>query len=224
MTDGLRGFVRRCLNRVGYDLIRYTSHDRYLCHDIPGWFTANEARLLYSAIALRCPSRVLEIGTFLGRSTATIALALRDSGHPCSFTTIDFDVADEASFLRSMPITHGRPSVMPPEYRLAFAKGLSTSSYAREQLRRHGLDSLVTFASGDFHQLTGDPFSFIFADCLHDTDEIRRNAPDILRLLGVDGTLAVHDATPGNRATLAEVAPQLRYLVSEDSLALYQRR
>ena len=218
----MRALVRRLVNYLGYDLIGYVPSGRYLCDDIPGWFTVNEARLLYTTVALCRPRRVLEIGTFLGRSTATMALAIRDGGLACEFTSVDFDVADEASILRQMPMTHGRPSIVPREYQLAFAEGLSTSAYARQRLQRHGLEPYVRLASGDFRAVASGTYDLVFADCLHDADEIRRNAPGILPLLATGGILAVHDATPANRKELTDLTPALRFISSEDSLALYR--
>lgn len=222
LTAPLARLVRALLRRSGYDLIRAGEVTRYWCDDLPGWFTANEARLLYAAVRLHRPARLLEIGTFLGRSTATIALAIRDGGFPCAFSSVDFDVADEAAFLRLLPTTHGRPSVMPREYRLAFAAGLSTSAYARRGLKRHGLDHLVTLISGDFHQVTTGPHDLVFADCLHDEAEIRHNLPAITARLSPGGVLAIHDATPANRGLIAGLAPELAFIVAEDSLALYR--
>lgn len=219
----MRGMIRRLLNRIGYDLIGFVPTGRYLCDDIPGWFTANEARLLFTAVALRQPRTVLEIGTFLGRSTATIALAIREGAFVCDFTSVDFDVADEASFQRQMPTTHGHPSIMPRECHIAFSEGLSTSAYAKRKLQQHGIDHLVRLVSGDFHQVAIGPYDLVFADCLHDAEEIRRNGPGILPLLAVGGTLAVHDSTPANRSELAKLVPGLRFVSSEDSLALYRR-
>lgn len=219
----MRGMVRRLVNRLGYDLIGYVPPERYLRDDIPGWFTANEARLLFTAVALRQPRTILEIGTFLGRSTTTIALAIRDGGFACDFTSVDFDVADEAAFLRQMPMTHGRTSIMPTEYHVAFADGLSTSAYAKRMLQRHGVEPLVRLMSGDFRAVASGTYDLVFADCLHDADEIRRNAPGIVPFIAAGGTLAVHDATLANRKELALVAPDLRFISSEDSLALYRR-
>lgn len=218
----MRAMVRRLVNRLGYDLIGHVPAERYLCEDIPGWFTANEARLLYTTVSLCRPRKLLEIGTFLGRSTASIALAIRDAGLACEFTSVDFDVADEASFRRLMPTTHGRPSVLPKEYQLVFSEGLSTSAYARRMLERHGLAQMVRLISGDFREVISDRYDLVFADCLHDADEIRRNAPGIVPLLADGGILAVHDATPANRKALIDQAPGLCFISSEDSLALYR--
>lgn len=48
-----------------------------LAHDIPGWLTEDQARLLWgSARALPARARVLEIGSYQGRSTVVLASAL----------------------------------------------------------------------------------------------------------------------------------------------------
>jgi predicted O-methyltransferase YrrM len=222
LRAGLRAAVRRLMNHVGYDLIRTDPGQRYQIDDIPGWFTANEARLLYTTTALVRPQRLLEIGTFLGRSTASIALAIRDGGFTCAFTSVDFDFADEPAFRARFPTVHGKPATMPAEYRLAFDRGLTTSAYARTLLQQQRLDSLVTLVSGDFQTVATGPYDLIMADCLHDHDEITRNAPAIARLMSPGGVLAVHDATPANRALLLTLVPAARFIAAEDSLAIYR--
>lgn len=222
LRANLRRLIRSATHLAGYDLIRSSPGQTYQIESIPGWFTANEARLLYTTVALIRPQSLLEIGTFLGRSTATIALAIRDGAFTCSFTSIDFDFADEAAFRAQFPIVHGRPTAMPMEYHLAFTQGLSSSAYARGQLKQHGLDSLVTLISGDFQIVAQGRYDLIMADCLHDQDEIDRNASAIARLLVPGGVLAVHDATAANRAWLQRQVPSARFIASEDSLAIYR--
>src|SRR5579871_1833766 len=61
----------------------------YWFPDITGWFQECEALHLFTAVQLARPKRFLEIGTFYGRSTATICSALKASGSRAKFISYD---------------------------------------------------------------------------------------------------------------------------------------
>lgn len=73
----------------------------------------------------------------------------------------------------------------------------------RASLRRFNVDALVEVVTGDFRSaLPLRKFRFVFVDTMHEPSEIRRNAPDLPRILA-DGTiLACHDTTSENRDEL----------------------
>src|SRR5688572_27206260 len=61
-----------------------------------GWLNQVEMQILYS-LARRGNGPVLEIGSWLGRSTTAIAAGIRDGGHR-AFDTVDFGITSIPEF------------------------------------------------------------------------------------------------------------------------------
>ena len=196
----------------------------YWFPEITGWFQECEALHLFTAIRLVRPTRILEIGTFYGRSTATIcsAIASNRGPDPVEFISCDLDFRSESEFSRLFGAIHQVAEVRPPaECKEAFARGLSTLEYARLQLDRYDLLSFVQLRGGDFRQISGT-FDMIFADVLHDKCEIDANLPAILAKLADDGILAVHDMTDENRNTIQHISRDLRFISQSAYLGLFR--
>jgi predicted O-methyltransferase YrrM len=195
---------------------------RYWFPEITGWFQECEALHLFTAVQLARPSRILEIGTFYGRSTATICSALAASRQNAEFISYDLDFRSEAEFQRLFAAIHRVAEVHPPpECNEAFARGMSTLEYARLQLDRYNFLPFVELRGGDFRWTSGT-FEMIFADVLHDTGEIEANLPAILGKLEDDGVLAVHDMTDENLHTMQKISPRLRFISQSVYLGLFR--
>jgi predicted O-methyltransferase YrrM len=194
----------------------------YWFPEITGWFQECEALHLFTAIRLVRPARILEIGTFYGRSTATICSAIASTRNSTEFISSDLDFRSEAEFCRLFGAIHHDANVRPPaECNEAFSHGLSTLEYARLQLDRYNLTSFVQLIAGDFRRITGK-FDMIFADVLHDKREIEANLPGILAKLEDDGILAVHDITDENRSAMQQVSRSLRFISQSAHLGLFR--
>jgi predicted O-methyltransferase YrrM len=194
----------------------------YWFPEITGWFQECEALHLFTAVRLVRPARILEIGTFYGRSSATICSAIAASRHPTEFISCDLDFRSEAEFRRLFGAIHHVADVRPPvECNEAFARGLSTLEYARLQLDRYNLTPFVQLIAGDFRWISGR-FDMIFADVLHDKAEIEANLPGILSKLEVDGILAVHDITTENLSTIQRISCNLHFISQSAHLALFR--
>jgi predicted O-methyltransferase YrrM len=194
----------------------------YWFPEITGWFQECEALHLFTAVQLARPRRVLEIGTFYGRSTATICSALETSNNRAEFISCDLDFRSETEFRRLFSAIHQFAEVSAPvECNEAFARGLSTLEYARFQLDRYKFLRLVELRGGDFRGTPGR-FDMIFADVLHDTREIEANLPAILGKLEPDGILAVHDMTDENLHTMQAISPRLRFISQSAYLGLFR--
>src|SRR5689334_2335779 len=59
-----------------------------------GWLTPRERQALYT-LGRYLPGPFVEIGAWVGLSTATIALGIKDSGERKAFTTHEFGVTEE---------------------------------------------------------------------------------------------------------------------------------
>jgi predicted O-methyltransferase YrrM len=194
----------------------------YWFPEITGWFQECEALHLFTAVRLVRPSRILEIGTFYGRSTATICSAIAANRRPTEFTSCDLDFRSEAEFCRLFGAIHHLAKVRPPaECNEAFSRGLSTLEYARLQLDRYDLAPFVQLLPGDFRRIPGT-FDMIFADVLHDKREIETNLPGIIAKLDNDAILAVHDITDENRSAMHRVSRNLQFISQSAHLGLFR--
>jgi predicted O-methyltransferase YrrM len=196
----------------------------YWFPEITGWFSCGDALHLYTAIKLKRPHRILEIGTFYGRSTATICAAIRSLKRPVEFVTVDLDFRSEEEFTKTFREIHGLGDIsMPPQYNEAFESGMSTTEYARHQLSKRGLVDLVKIESGDFRSVTGK-FDFVFADVMHDRAEIQRNLPAILAMIENDGILAMHDLVDNNKNLIDGLSTELEFISRCETLGVYRVR
>lgn len=134
--------------------------------DVPGWLTDEEGRVLR---ALAQGKRVLEIGSYCGRSTLWLA------GSAESVVAVDtFDS-------RYCP-TQG-----------------STRAELERNLARHGVANKVdvvkatTVNAVRMLDKTGDAFGLIFVDGSHDYASVRQDIELTLPLLAEDGLMVFHD-------------------------------
>lgn len=196
----------------------------YWFPEITGWFSCGDAFHLYTAIKLKRPRRILEIGTFYGRSTATICAAIKSMKRPVEFVTIDLDFRSEEEFTKTFREIHGLGDIsMPPQYSEAFELGMSTTEYAKHLLTQRGLAGLVKIESGDFRRVEGR-FDFVFADVMHDKAEIQKNLPAILAKIEDDGILAMHDLVDANKNVIDEIASELEFISRCETLGIYRVR
>jgi predicted O-methyltransferase YrrM len=194
----------------------------YWFPEITGWFQECEALHLFTAVRLVRPARILEIGTFYGRSTATICSAIAANRRPTEFISCDLDFRSAAEFSRLFDAIHCLAEVRPPaECNEAFSRGLSTLEYARLQLDRYNFTPFVQLIAGDFRRIRGT-FDMIFADVLHDAREIEANLPGILAKLENDGILAVHDITDEHLNAMQRVSRNLQFISQSAHLGLFR--
>lgn len=195
---------------------------RFWFPDITGWFQESEALHLFTAVQLLRPARILEIGTFYGRSTATICSAIAASRRSVQFISCDLDFRSKQEFCALFSAIHHSAQVHPPsECEEAFTRGLSTLEYARLLLARNNLLPFVELRAGDFRSIKGR-FELIFADALHDKREIETNLPAILDKLENDGILAVHDLSHENLHEILRLSPNLHFLSQAAFLGLFR--
>lgn len=194
----------------------------YWFPDITGWFSRADALHIYTAIKLTRPRRILEIGTFYGRSTATICAAIRSLGSRVDFITVDLDFRTEEHARKVFAEIHGREEVaVPVQFKEAFELGFSTTEYAEYRVRKQGLAQYVTFESGDFRNLPGE-VDFVFADVMHDPVEIQKNLPAILRMLSPNGILAVHDLNDRNKHAIETIAGSIEFISSSETTGIFR--
>ncbi len=146
-------------------------------------------------LARQTKGNILEIGSWVGKSTSYIANGVRLNRDQPSFNTVDnyFTNTDEwESF-------YGESLNDKPEWsRNIYLKHIERPGGVIESLRENlddrNLLSLVEILKGDFLTLEfNKKFDLIFCDASHDADEVRRNLPKVISLLELDGILVCDD-------------------------------
>ena len=157
-----------------------------------GWFSKTQISALYQ-LALRTDGPILEVGSWIGRSTTVIGHALRARKDIVEFHTVDYGISslDEwserfgSSLLKKPNAERYLPHVM--------REGGSLSSL-RENLAARGMLDLVEIHKGDFHDVAPSlQYGLIFCDATHNRREIDTNVPALIALLKRGGVLACDD-------------------------------
>ncbi len=147
---------------------------------LPGWFSDPEARLLYrSAVEAltRFPDgKVVEIGSYHGRSTVVLASAVRDARPGASVHAIDPHVG-VLSGMRTEP----------------------TWDAFRENIRRAGLsDVVVPVRQASAEVVWSGSIALLFIDGLHDLENVTADYGRFAPSVPVGGLIAFHDYTNPN--------------------------
>ncbi len=191
---------------------------------IPGWLTVNEAQVLYD-VARKTRGGLLEVGTFLGRSTSVLCEGIRDAGQVGrKFISYDLSCSSLDEF-REFAHTIGQENFeVSPLLTDLWAKGTNSTEEARKTLIKHDLLQYVELKKGDF-KLDEGVYDTMFLDVMHGPEEIAANLPHVYRLSRAMTLVAIHDMHDGT--TLQEVIRQsrgkLHYFRLVDTLALFQR-
>jgi len=183
-----------------------------LIDGVEGWLSDDQARALYGA-AVRCRpgGRIVEIGSFRGRSAIVLATA---AGTDVEIVAIDPHAGNDRG---------------PQEFEGFQAEAATDSEVFLGNLRRAGVLERVTYVreySHEAHGAVDGPISVLFVDGAH---RLRPALAD-LRQWGArvedGGTMYVHDSFSSIGVTLALLrtclgSPRLRYLGRARSLAIY---
>ncbi|MFW6353881.1 MAG: class I SAM-dependent methyltransferase [Verrucomicrobiota bacterium] len=157
-----------------------------------GWLSKYQARTLYYH-GLTHSGPMLEIGSWVGRSTCCIAAGIRDSGQAKELTAVDLGISSREEWRDFF----GRDLANKPNEEL-YARHIEREggpmASLRENLESRGLEQYVKVRKGDFLDLDlGRDFSLIFADVTHSEREINRNVPRLVSLLRPRGILLADD-------------------------------
>lgn len=171
---------------------------RLAAEGITGWFSQRECRRLYMTAAMtRGP--VLEIGHFLGRSTACICEAIRDIRRSRVYRSYDLGFRSSAEFKEYYDRLHKTDVEVPTQYEeIVFSKNTTTTEVAEHNLRQLGLASFVELISGDAFELDHDKYDLIFCDATHEPHEIEANVPRLIPRSNHGCIWALHDMNQVN--------------------------
>lgn len=161
-----------------------------------GWLNRLEATILYNAAVETKGASILEVGSWIGRSSCVIAAGVRDSGFsPTRYDIVDFGITGSNEWLSrfsgSSPFLHRDADKL---CRVIYAPG-GTGAVLKQNLVDRDLAQYVNLIIlGDLADyMTSKKYSFVFCDCTHDMREIERNIPLIASLLESDAILICDD-------------------------------
>jgi predicted O-methyltransferase YrrM len=154
----------------------------WLVRIVPGMFARDEIRLLYRTVReSRGPGDIAEIGSWKGRTSITMGLALQDAGiRDCRIYAIDHHEGSE-------------------EHAELIAREGSTLEAFRKNVRDAGVDPLVeemvmlSPAAGRILQERGVRLRMAFIDGAHDEESVRTDIRLMVPLMQPGGILAFHD-------------------------------
>ncbi len=157
-----------------------------------GWFSKYQVNILFQLVNLtRGP--ILEVGPWIGRSTAVICEALKLQESRRRFVTVDYGICSEQDWEQRFgePVTNKSD---PARYLCHINQPDGNLTSLKKNLSDRGFADLVEIRRGDFlHEVFDTKFSLIFCDATHDNHEIDRNIPSLLSLLAPGGILACDD-------------------------------
>ena len=181
--------------------------------DVEGWMTDEQARVLWDAAkALETPARIVEIGSYRGRSAIVLALAAEEG---VEFFAIDPHAGNDRG---------------PQQIRGSAAEGDADYAAFRDNLAHAGVaDSVrhVRLASQDALDSVGGAVDLLYIDGAHRYSPARDDIASWGERVADGGTLLVHDAFSSVGVTLALLrtlvfGPRFRYLGRAGSLARYR--
>jgi predicted O-methyltransferase YrrM len=181
---------------------------------VEGWLTDEQAHQLWHAAAsLEPKQRIVEIGSFRGRSTVALALAAPEG---VEILAID---------------PHSGVDRAPQETKLDLDAGAQDGEVFARNLRRFGVtervnhvQKLSSHALADVRQ----PVDVLFIDGAHGFRSARQDIVLYGDLLPRGGTMLIHDSFSSVGVTLALVSTmfssgRFRYVGRTGSLAAYER-
>ena len=184
--------------------------DRWLpaVEAVDGWLSAAEATALARCVAAAPSDRatdVVEIGSYKGRSTVAIALAISELGLPLRLTAMD------------------------PHAGYRFGDDVDTYAALCANLRRNRVEGTVSVLRASSTEVwLGAPVAFAFVDGLHDPESVRADHAHVAPCLVEGGLLAFHDYSehyPGILDLVDELlaTPGYEFVACADSLVVLKQ-
>jgi hypothetical protein len=179
-------------------------HKSLQAESITGGFSRRECRRLYlTTVMTRGP--ILEIGHFMGRSTACICEAIRDVRKPRVFRSYDLASRSNAEFQESYTRSQKAQSATAAEAPALRADATPTR-VATENLDRLELGNYVQLIAGNAFEIDHDKYDMIFCDTGHEPREIENSVPHMAARSNHGCVWALHGMNEENIETVAGLA------------------
>jgi cephalosporin hydroxylase len=215
VTNGLRGlrrFQRALRNSVGFGLKSWTisklreRDPRFdgvwtVADNVPGWFNEINAVAIFQILAELKPMRVVEIGSYMGRSTVFFACSLLTLGAGGRVTAIDPHSGDR-------------------QHREGFGMSeIPSFDMFRTHIELAGVEEIVdpiVATSSEAAREWTEPFQFLFVDGWHGYDAVLADGREWAAKLDEGGVVVFDDALQYD-----EVRQAINDLDSEGTIHLW---
>jgi hypothetical protein len=165
---------------------------------IDGFFSETDSLALYFTILSQSPKSILEIGHFLGKSTAAICSAINVMSHKVEFDSYDLPFTSEADFIEFYSPVHQRSVSPSKKFQKVYKKRTTSTELARMNLHKVGLENFVNLQAKDYTKEEVKKYDFIFSDAVHDIPEITLHLPHITDRSNAGATWVFHDQNEEN--------------------------
>ena len=184
----------KLLNEVKHKVIQSSVAKRFPLENskIKGFMSEEDSYFLYVSVLFSRPKSILEIGHYLGKSTAAICQAIRDAKIESRFDSFDLPYESTEVFEEYYRGIHQREVHASRAYSDIFDSGMNFTQVAEKNLKNVGLESYVNLISKDFRESSQKSYDLVFADVLHDRAEIAHNISDVMKF-GHTHTLYMFD-------------------------------
>jgi predicted O-methyltransferase YrrM len=186
-----------------------------------GWLSSFDASVLFTAARRMVPgSTILEVGSWIGRSSCAIAYGLQEgAGSSVRYDIIDYGIAgaEEWSSRFGSNIFHERDAEHFCEV-VMFPGG--TGALLKKNLVDRRLNKFVNLiVLGDVKNWNSmELYDFVFCDATHGPEEIKKNIPVLHKYLKDDYILICDDIVTTDDAELvAELTGATRYYLTSES-------
>jgi predicted O-methyltransferase YrrM len=190
--------------------------------DMQGFMSAEDSFFLYSSVLFSRPKSVLEIGHFLGKSTAAICQAIRDAKLEARFDSFDRPYESTEAFEEYYRNIHQREYHAEKVYSNILDRGLTFTQLAQANLANLDLSQYVNLRSQDFREAEFSAYDLIFSDVLHDKAEIDHNIADVTRF-GHNETIYLFDDMSEKNIKLIELNSSLKLIRSVGKVGAFRQ-
>ena len=165
---------------------------------IDGFFSEADSLALYFTVLNQDPKSILEIGHFLGKSTAAICSAINSMSRRIEFDSYDLPFTSEAEFIEFYSPVHQRLVSPSEKFQKVYKKQTTSTELARINLQKVGLENFVNLHAKDYTKEQVKVYDFIFSDAVHDIPEITLHLPHITERSNAGATWVFHDQNEEN--------------------------
>ena len=172
-------------------------------HEMPkGWLSLDEIRILYT-LARLVPGPILELGSWLGRSSAAIAQGIKDSEKQKSFDIADFGITSCMEWEEKLKESFQRFSTQDIIVRSIHQPGGSIAVLIDNLRQLNLLPYATSIIRGNWVDVPlRNSYGLLFCDTLHDEREVREYAARLNSLVEPGGWLICDDVIDNRLADI----------------------
>ena len=173
----------RIINRLKHYIVAKVLEKKLYVgnEEVKGWLSQEDSYFLYLSVLFSRPKSILEIGHCFGKSTAAICQAIKDAKINCRFDSFDLDFDSIEYYEEYFSSIHKQKISIKPFTADVLRSGNTLSSVAQKNLTELNLEKYVNLITSDFRKSNFLSYDLIFADTMHEKEEIKNNLNDIIK-------------------------------------------